>query len=107
MADTPAQRALTASTAALVVAVACLATFLPPLLADTLQSPLRIVAVALVLAVAVLLHWAYVAIAAFRLGRSVAGWTALSVALFPVGSVAALVLLGWFHDEADVPAAAT
>src|SRR5438067_1334110 len=80
MADTPAQRALTASTAALVVAVACVATFLPPLLAETLGSPLRIVATALALAVAVLLHWVYLAIAAFRLGRSVAGWTALAVA---------------------------
>ena len=107
MADTPAQRALAAATASLVVAVACLAMFLPPMLAHTVDSVLRIVAFALLLAVAVLLHWVYVAIAAFRLGRSVAGWTALAVVLFPVGSVAALMLLGWFHDEADVAAGAT
>jgi hypothetical protein len=81
--------------------------FLPPLLDRTVASALRIVAVALVLAVAVLLHWVYVGIAAFRLGRSVVGWTALSALLFPVGSVAALMLLGWFHDEADVAASAT
>jgi len=106
MAETPAQRALTAATASLVVAAACVAMFVPPLLDHTLDSVPRTVLVALALAASLLLHWVFVAIAARRLGRSVAGWLSLSVLLFPVGSVASLILLGWFRDEAEAPAAA-
>jgi hypothetical protein len=104
MNETPAQRALTASTAALVAAAACVAMFLPPLLSQTLGSVLRTVIVALALATGLVLHWVFLAIAARLLGRSVGGWLSLSVLLFPVGSAAALILLGWFREEAE-PAA--
>ncbi|WP_425261129.1 hypothetical protein ACPOLB_09660 [Rubrivivax sp. RP6-9] len=97
-ADSPSQRALSAATAALVVAVACIAMFLPPLLDRTLDSVWRTVLVGVTLGVAVLLHWAFLGIAARHLGRSVLGWVALSLLLFPVGSAAALMLLGWFHS---------
>ena len=104
MTESPAQRALTAATVSLLLAVGCIAMFLPPLGAHTVDSVLRTVATALVLACALLLHFVFVGIAASRLGRSVASWVSLSVLLFPIGSAAALILLNWFGDEAASPA---
>ncbi len=101
MSETPAQRALTASAVSLLVAGGSLALFLPPLNDNIGESPLRAGFFGLALAAGLLLHWVFLAIAARRLGRSVAGWLALSVLLFPVGSVAALVLLAWFREEAE------
>lgn len=99
MPEAPAQRALTAATIALAVAVVCIAMFLPPLAERTLVSVLRTVGTGVALAVAVVLHWVFLGIAASRMQRSVAGWVALSALLFPVGSAAALILLGWLGDE--------
>ena len=99
MTETPDQRALTASTLALVVAVGCVALFLPPLLDRTVATPLRATAAGLSLACAVLLHWIFLGMAAKRMQRSAAGWVALAVLLFPVGSAAALILLSWLGDE--------
>lgn len=104
MAETPAQRALAAATVSLVVAAGCVTMFLPPMVAQTADSVLRSVFFGVTLAAALMLHWVFLAIAARRLGRSVAGWVALSVLLCPVGSVAALILLGWFREEAEPPA---
>lgn len=106
MKESPEQRALNASTVALLLALACIALFLPPLAQGTLASPLRIVATALSMACALLLHWVYLGIGARRMARSVAGWVGLSVLLFPVGSAAALILLNGFGDESRTPAAA-
>ena len=100
MNETPAQRALAASTAALAVAGGCGLLFLPPMLERTLESIPRTVLTGIVLGVAILLHWAYLGIAARRMQRSVGGWVGLSVLLFPVGSMAALMLLAWFGSEA-------
>jgi hypothetical protein len=91
---------------ALAVGLACLAMFLPPMVDDTTAAPWRVVGVSLVLATALLLHWAFLAIAARRMERSVAAWVGLSVLLFPVGSAAALILLAWFNDERPSPTAA-
>ena len=99
MNESPVQRALAASTFSLLIGGACLFAFLPPVLFTTLESLPRTVGVGIVLACALLLHWAFLAIGARRMGRSPAGWLALSVLLFPVGSVAALVLLGWYGSE--------
>ena len=99
MTETPAQRALSAATVALAVAVVCVALFLPPWLDSTLRSLLRVVCAGCTLAVALLLHWVFVGIAARRQGRSAAGWVSLSALLFPVGSVAALILLNWLNHE--------
>lgn len=99
MPDTPAQRALTASTLALAVALVGVAMFLPPLAEHTQSSVLRSAFVALALGAAVLLHWVFVAIAASRMKRSVPAWTAPAVLLFPIGGAAALILLGWFSSE--------
>ena len=103
MHETPAQRALTASTIALVVAMACVMAFLPPLAQRTMESVLRIVLIGLVLGGALLLHWVFLGIAAGRLGRSVAGWVAFAALLFPIGGAAALILFNWFGDEANAP----
>jgi hypothetical protein len=99
--ESPAQRALAASAAAGVVAIVALGLFLPPFSERYLGTPARVVADALVLATALLLHWAFLGIAVRRLGRSLLGWMALAVLLFPVGGAAALILLGWFGGEAD------
>jgi uncharacterized membrane protein YhaH (DUF805 family) len=104
VAETPAQRALAAAAVSLVVAAACITMFLPPLVAQTTESVLRTVFFGITVAAALVLHWVFLAIAARRLDRSVAGWVALSLLLFPVGSVAALILLGWFREEAEPPA---
>jgi hypothetical protein len=106
MSENPAQRALTASTVALAVAVACFAMFLPPLAGHTVSSVLRIVLVAMVMGGALLLHCVFLGIAARRLQRSAGGWVGLAVLLFPIGSAAALIMLSWFSDEAPTPAAA-
>ena len=103
MNETPASRALAAATAALLIAAGCVALFLPPLNQRLFASVLALVAVGCVLASALLLHWVFLGIAAQRMGRSVAGWVALSVLLFPVGSAAALIVLGWLGDEAAGP----
>ncbi len=104
MTESPAQRALTAATVSLAVAVACIAMFLPPLAAHTIDSVLRVVAIGLVLACALLLNGVFIGIAARRMGRSAASWVSLSLVLFPVGSAAALILLNWYCDEAGAPA---
>jgi quinol-cytochrome oxidoreductase complex cytochrome b subunit len=103
MSDSTEQRSLNASIVALVVAVAGVAMFLPPWVERTVSSPLRTVATALVLAVALLLHWVYLGQAAQRRGRSPLGWVAMSLLLFPVGSAAALILMADFDAEARKP----
>jgi hypothetical protein len=86
--------------------VACGLAFLPTMFERFLGSVPRIVFVALVLATALLLHWVFLGIAARRMARSVFGWVSLAVLLFPIGGAAALVLLGWFSEEAQPAAAA-
>ncbi|MCW5632348.1 MAG: hypothetical protein KIT17_03350 [Rubrivivax sp.] len=102
--ESPAQRALTASTLALLVAVGALLLFLPPFFERFLTGAAHVVANSLALATALLLHWVFLAISARRMQRSVAGWVTLAVVLFPVGGAAALILLGWFGDEAGTAA---
>lgn len=97
--ESPAQSALNASTLALVVAVTALLLFLPPFFERFLTGSAHVVANALVLATALLLHWVFLAIGARRMRRSVSGWVALAVLLFPVGGAAALIVLNWFSDE--------
>ena len=104
MSETPAQRALTASTACLAVAGGCVALLLPPLNERVFESVLRIVLIALTLALTLTLHWIFLGIAARRMQRSVAGWVSLAVLLFPIGGAAALVLLSWFGSESNNPA---
>lgn len=106
MNESPPQRALHASTAALLVAGGCVALFLPPLAERTVASPLRAAATGLALACALLLHWVYLGLGARRMERSAAAWVSLSVLLFPVGSAAALILLHGFLGDSREPATA-
>jgi hypothetical protein len=103
MSDSPSQRALTASATALVVAVACVAMFLPPMVHNTVASVPLTVLVGLSAALAVVLHWAFLGIAAHRADRSVGGWVALGL-MFPIGGAAALLMLAWLDDEARIQA---
>ncbi len=98
-APSPARRALHASGAAWLVALASALWLVPPLLQHTLQSAWRTALLGTVLVVAWLLHGFWLALGAARLRRSVAGWMALGLLLFPLGGATALVLLNWLADE--------
>jgi hypothetical protein len=87
--------ALTAATLALLVCVASGAALLPPLVDVMVSSTLQARSFGATLVLAMLLHWVFLGIAAQRQGRHAVGWVLLSVLLFPIGSAAALVLLGW------------
>lgn len=102
-----ARRALTDSAWALLVALLAIAMFLPPMVAETTASVLRTVLAGLAIAVALPMHWALLAIGTRRMGRPLAGWLALAVLLFPVGGMAALMLLLWLlHEQAAEPSPA-
>lgn len=96
-----APRALADSALSLLVACIAIAMFLPPWASATAGAPLRSAIAIAVIALAVPLHWVFLGIAARRLGASVAGWVAMAVALFPVGGVAALLLLAWPPAHAE------
>ncbi|MBC7728975.1 MAG: hypothetical protein H7242_15445 [Microbacteriaceae bacterium] len=102
-----AQRALVDSALALLAACLAIAMFLPPLAAATAASAWREAAAVGVVVLALPLHWLSLAAAARRLGLLPAGWLGLSVALCPVGGVAALILLaGLLHRPPAQPSAA-
>jgi hypothetical protein len=107
MSESSAQRALGASTLALVVAVASIVPFLPPMVEHTVQSIPHTVLLGGAIGVGMFLHWVFLGIAAHRLERPVFGWVALAVLLFPIGGVAALILLGFFGDESSQRPAAS
>ena len=100
-----ALRALADSALALLAACAALAMFLPPLAAATTASLPRTLAAGGVIVLALPLHWLWLGRAARQLGRGAAGWVGLSMAVFPVGSAAALILLaGLLHTPSGRPA---
>ena len=99
MTDHRASSALTAGALALLVGTLCGALLLPPMAQAVPAVPFVRASLLLTLVVAALAHWFFLVRAASRLGRHVPGWLALSVLLFPIGSAAALVLLGWLLDE--------
>lgn len=103
--ESPAQRALHASTVSLLVAVGCVLLYMPPFAGRFLDGPAYLAGNGLALATALLLHWVFLGIGVRRMGRSMTGWVALAVLLFPIGGAAALILLTWFSDES--PAAAS
>lgn len=113
--EAAAHRALAGSAAAFLAALGCIALLLPPLAERTLAAPLRTTLTVLALGTAMALHWWLLGRAARRFRQSVAAWVGLSVLLFPVGSAAALLLLGgvgrapshragpWGGDDAALP----
>jgi hypothetical protein len=100
-----AQGALADAALALLAACAAIAMFLPPMVAATTASVPRAVATALVIALAIPLHWTFLGIAVRRMGRSLAGWLGMAVLLFPVGGAAALILLAGQLRETEPHAA--
>jgi predicted ABC-type exoprotein transport system permease subunit len=94
-----ARRAITDSALAWLAACVAVAMFLPPFLTATTSSVARVVLTAVAVGVALALHFALLAMAVRRMGRSVRAWVGLAVLLFPVGGAAALVLLGWLLHE--------
>ena len=100
MSESTAQKAYGASTVSLLLALVCLALFLPPLLHQTTASVPRTVLTGLVLATSLLLHWAFLGVGVRRDRRSLGFWVGgMAVLLFPIGGAAALVLLSWFGSE--------
>lgn len=99
MHDAAVHRAINLAAFALVVGVLCGMAFLPPMVESTLRSVPATVLLAIAGIAALLLHWVYLGIAAQRSGRFVPGWVAFSVLLFPIGSAAAVILLGWLQEE--------
>lgn len=99
MTDHRASSALTAAALALMVGALCGALLLPPMAQALPAVPGAKAALLFTLAVAALAHWVLLARAASRLGRHAPGWLALSVLLFPIGSAASLVMLGWLQHE--------
>ncbi|WP_284615177.1 hypothetical protein [Aquabacterium humicola] len=108
MINKPARRALADSALALVAAVAAIAMFLPPMVNDTTGSVPRMVALGLVIAVAIPLHWVLLGIGVRRMRRSAIAPVAAAVLLFPIGGAAALILLLWLlHEEPQALSAAS
>lgn len=99
MSDHRASSALSAAALALLVGALCGALLLPPLAQALPAVPGGQTALLFTLAAAAMAHWLFLVRAAHRLGRHVPGWLALSVLLFPIGSAASLVMLGWLKHE--------
>ena len=97
----PAHRALLDATFALLAALLGMAMFLPPLAPATLASVPRTVGAGLLIGLALPLHWVWLGSAARQMHRTVAGWVGLSVLMFPLGSAAALMVLGSLLAEAE------
>lgn len=94
-----ARQPIIAATVSLLAFGACVAGFLPPLNQHVLASVPLTVAVGLALAASFILHLAFIAIAAHRLGRSALWWVVIALLAFPIASIVGLVLFEWFSDE--------
>ena len=94
-----AQQPIAAAAVTLVIWIACIAAFLPPLNKYTTDSLPLILLAALGIAVSGILHLIFVGVAAKRLGRSPALWVVIAVCGFPIASIVGLILFEWFSDE--------
>jgi hypothetical protein len=106
MPPTPAQRAVSAALLSLVAFGGCFYFLLSGTLGTTWQSVPAPAVLGIGMCVALFLHWFFVGLAAQRLGRSVWGWVTLSVLLFPIASITALILYHWLERERGSPPAA-
>jgi len=88
-----------AATICLLVFAVCTGAFFPPFVNRTTASVPLVVVLGLAIGVSFILHVAFVAIAAKRAGRSGWLWGVLTVILFPVASIAGLILFEWFSQE--------
>ena len=106
MNETPAQRAASAALLTLLAFGGCLYFLISGSLGPTLGKLPIPVLLGTGLCVSLFLHWFFVGIAARRLGRSAAGWVALTVLGFPIASIVALVLYYWLEAEHSAVAGA-
>ena len=106
MNETPAQRAVSAALLTLLAFGGCLYFLISGSLGPTLGKLPIPMLLGIGLCVSLFLHWFFVGLAAHRLGRSVAGWVALTVLGFPIASIVALVLYYWLEAEQGAVAGA-
>jgi hypothetical protein len=99
MTSAPAQRAVSAAMLSLLAFGGCLYLVISRALGPTAHSMPVPVMAAIGMCISLFLHWIFVGLAAQRLGRSVAGWVALTVLLFPIASIVAGILYYWLEDE--------
>lgn len=92
-------QAVASAAVSLLVFALCVGAFVPPFVADTVSSIPLTVALGIAIAVSFVLHIAFVGIAAHRSHRSATLWAVLAVLLFPVGSIAGLILFEWFSTQ--------
>lgn len=100
-----AEQPIAAAAVTLVLWIACVACYLPPLVQHTTQSILLMIATGIAILVCYVLHLVFVGIAAKRLGRSPAPWVIVSAILMPIASIIGLVIFEWFSEQEKQAAA--
>lgn len=97
----PTERSYQASVTALVVALLAIACFIPPLATyvGAYDGPMIATALGITIAVAYCAHFSFLGITVARMHRSVLGWLLLAILLAPLGSILALVVLGFHGAE--------
>ncbi len=109
----PTERSYQVSITGFVVALLAIACFIPPLsrYAGADQNVLIAIALGLTIGAAYCAHFIFLGMTIARMHRSVIGWLALAILLGPLGSILALVVLGfqgaergWRFGESDTRA---
>lgn len=98
--DASASKAAAAAGVSLILCVASIACFIPPLSERVLGTPLLTVALGVAIGVSALLHLVFVGLTAQRMGRRAWPWVLLALLVFPVASIIGLVLLEWQRSDA-------
>ena len=105
MPQSSTSQAVASAAVSLVVFALCVGAFVPPFVDDTVRSIPLTVVFGMAIAVSFVLPIAFVGIAAHRAHRSATLWAVLAVVLFPVGSIAGLILFEWFSAQGTRSAA--
>ncbi len=97
----PAERSYQASITAFVFALLAIACFIPPLAGyvGAHRSPLVAALLGIAIGVAYCAHLMFLGITVARMRRSLFGWLALAILLAPLGSILALIVLGFHGAE--------
>ena len=99
MKQSPVTQAVASAAISLVVFAICVGAFVPPFLERTLSSVPLTIAFGIAIAVSFALHVAFVGIAAHPANRSAVLWAALTLLVFPIGSIVGLILFEWFSSQ--------